>query len=153
MAELQTWFAPLLWILGTITALVAFIRLCKPIWNLFQGPKEMTKSLNDVSAKLDKNHLEAVGRLDTVDATLHQLQENDKVMEGVQLSLLRDRLNQGYHYYVIEGELPEEAYRSFCEMYSSYKKLGGNSFIDHVMEQIHALYKESEKRRRQAVNQ
>ena len=30
MTELQAWFAPLLWVIGTITAIVAFVKLIMP---------------------------------------------------------------------------------------------------------------------------
>lgn len=43
MAELQAWFAPLLWALATITAIVAFVRLCKPVWKIFTAPAEFSK--------------------------------------------------------------------------------------------------------------
>lgn len=43
MAELQAWFAPLLWVLATITAIVAFVRLCKPVWKIFTAPAEFSK--------------------------------------------------------------------------------------------------------------
>lgn len=55
MAELQAWFAPLLWILATITAIVAFVRLCKPVWRLVTSPAELSKKLDNTDAMMQSN--------------------------------------------------------------------------------------------------
>ena len=59
MEDLQAWFAPLLWILGKITALVAFIRLCKPVWKVFSAPKELADKIDVLNGKLDEHFVDA----------------------------------------------------------------------------------------------
>jgi len=51
LEEVQIWFSPLLWILGTITALVAFIRLCAPVWAFVKLPKELLNMVGENDKK------------------------------------------------------------------------------------------------------
>jgi hypothetical protein len=141
LAEIQAWFAPLLWILGTITALVAFVRLCKPVWTFLNFPKQVAADLSTLDSKLDKHFKDIDGRLDRFEKDVEQLKAFDKLSEEVQINLLRDRLSQGYHYYASSGKISSEAYRSLCDIHEVYHKCGGNSYANNIMQKLHELYK------------
>jgi len=56
--------------------------------------------------------------------------------------MMRDRILQFYRYHLAqnEGQTPQltiEEAGSIEELYTSYKKLGGNAFIDAIMKEIH----------------
>lgn len=50
MIEIQEWFEPLLWIIGTIIALVTFVRFCSPVWKFFTYPKELAAKIEELTA-------------------------------------------------------------------------------------------------------
>ena len=62
--------------------------------------------------------------------------EQDAVKFGVQ-SILRDRMTQMHKYYLEKKKpIPQRELESFEGMYSAYKKLGGNTYIDDVRHDI-----------------
>lgn len=149
MEDLQAWFAPLMWVLGTIGGIIAFVRLCKPVWTLLQTPKQLNETLIKLDAKITDHFSEIDLRLDKFDSDLKQLKEFDKLSDEVQINLLRDRLSQGYQYYAERDFIGTEAYRSLCDIYKVYEKCGGNSYAHTIMEQIHELYRKSSQKRSQ----
>lgn len=146
MTELQAWFAPLMWIFGTITAIVAFVRLCKPVWTLLQTPKQLNTTLMSLDAKITQHFDDIDKRLDQFDADLKQLKDFDKLSDEVQINLLRDRLSQGYEYAAERDYMSTAAYRSLCDVHAVYEKCGGNSYASAIMNQIHELYKRCQAR-------
>lgn len=46
MTELQAWFQPLLWVIGTITAIVAFIKLILPAFKALGQPAKLQASFD-----------------------------------------------------------------------------------------------------------
>ena len=55
---------------------------------------------------------------------------------GVQ-AILRDRMTQMHKYYLEKQKpIPQRELESFEGMYSAYKKLGGNTYIDDVRHDI-----------------
>lgn len=148
MDGLQAWFAPLLWIIGTITALGGFVRFCKPIWKIVQAPKELAEEMQGFRAEMT-NHFNQVNlRLDQYDKDLQHLKERAASADSIQISLLRDHISTAYHFALDKGEISESSYRTVCDMYASYKKDGGNSYIDAIMEQVHELYKDTQEAKR-----
>ena len=143
MVALHEWFQPLLWVLGTITAIIGFIRLCKPIWDLLETPKKLNNSLLKLNNEIT-NHFKTIDeRLNELDLCMQSCKvQNDLSIEG-QINLLRDRLSQGYNYHSERGKISEDAYRSLCEIYAIYKKLGGNSYAANLMGKIDEIYKQS----------
>lgn len=148
MNELQQWFAPLLWIIGTITALGGFIRFCKPLWNIVQAPKEMQGQFQCFREDMDAHFIAVNTRLDKYDEDLQHLKARAESADTIQLSLLRSGIVSSYHTAMDKGEIPDNLYRTICDMFESYKKDGGNSYIETVMEQVEELYKDTQEKRR-----
>lgn len=141
MEAIQLWFQPLLWIIGTVTGIGCFVRFCKPLWNFFKSPEEMSKGIVALNNKLTE-HFETVDkRLNKFDQDIEELKKFDLLSKEVQQNLLRDRLLQGYQQYKAQGSIPDDAYRSLCEVHEVYQKCGGNSYADTVMKHVHDLYK------------
>lgn len=66
--------------------------------------------------------------------------DNDnKVVRSALLSITRDRINQAHDYYMRKGFIGAHSLFAVEELYTSYKQLGGNSFVDRQMEDIRDL--------------
>lgn len=64
------------------------------------------------------------------------LQKIDCLEFGVQ-SILRDRMTQIHRYYTDkEKPIPQQELDSFEQMFSAYKRLGGNGYIDDIRHNI-----------------
>lgn len=55
--------------------------------------------------------------------------------EGV-MCLLRSQMLSIYYHCRSTGEIRQYEYENFLACYSAYKAMGGNSFIDHIKEEI-----------------
>ena len=140
MTELQAWFAPLLWVIGTITAIVAFIKLILPAIKVFSSPAKTQELLNthieNISNKLD--HFD--GRLDKIDADIEGLMEKIRKEEEIELALLHDAIVQIYHFSKSQGKVFPEDYARACEL---YKYNGKSQYMETIMEELTELYKKS----------
>lgn len=58
-----------------------------------------------------------------------------EIREG-QKSLLRDRMSTVYYKHLDEKRLRQYEYENFMSLYKSYKAMGGNSFIDHIKNEV-----------------
>lgn len=144
MADLQAWFAPLLWIIATITAIVAFVRLCKPVWKIFTAPDRLEQTLQD-NIKNINNHFDDVNkRLDKYDADLKRIEDKMEHSDEVQMSLLHDQIIQIYEVTKLSGEISDADYKRATDL---YKQDGGSEYIDNIMELMAELFKESQKKR------
>ena len=54
--------------------------------------------------------------------------------------LLRVQLIEYHDKYMERGEIPSYAYENFCEMYDTYRELGGNGMVTKMYEEIKALH-------------
>ena len=138
MAELQEWFKPLLWIIGTITAIVAFVKLVLPLFKNFAKPAKLEQALDEhianISDKLD--HFDE--RLDLVDDRFDDLVNKINRNEEVELALLHDAIVQIYHFSKSRGSVYAEDYLRACEL---YKYNGKSQYIETIMEELTELYK------------
>lgn len=50
--------------------------------------------------------------------------------------LLRNNITNIYYKYAKDGEMPEYEYENLERLYNQYKKLGGNSFVDKIWNEI-----------------
>lgn len=55
--------------------------------------------------------------------------------EGVKC-LLRAQMLETYYHNKGKGTIRQYEYENFIACYNAYKKLGGNSFIDHIKDEI-----------------
>ena len=58
-----------------------------------------------------------------------------KVIEG-QKCLLRGDMLRSYYKHRDEGEIRQYEYENFLTTYEAYKALGGNSFIEHIYDEV-----------------
>ena len=72
-------------------------------------------------------------------ATVKSFLKLFKIIKKAQSALIRDRIVQGHAYFMEKESIELHALRSFEEMYSAYKNLGENGFVDQLMEDIHEL--------------
>lgn len=143
MEDLQTWFAPLLWIMGTIGGIAAFCRLCKPIWTFIQSPKETSKQLQKLDEKVENHFTETNKRMDSFNDDLKGIKNDMESLRGHQEindsgteALLRDRILQAHRYLMGKDSISQDEYESVSAMFDSYKALGGNHFVDRLMRDI-----------------
>lgn len=80
----------------------------------------------------DKNLHESVKRIEK------RLEELDANADGT-LALLRYRLKEEVSLAISRGYTTVPEYEVISEMYSAYKKMGGNHTIGHMFEDYHAL--------------
>lgn len=144
MADLQAWFAPLLWIIATITAIVAFVRLCKPVWKIFAAPDRLEKTLQDNIQNINSHFDDVNKRLDKYDADLKRIEDKMEHSDEVQMSLLHDQIIQIYEVAKLSGEISDADYKRATDL---YKQDGGSEYIDNIMELMAELFKESQKKR------
>lgn len=144
MADLQAWFAPLLWIIATITAIVAFVRLCKPVWKIFTAPDRLEQTLKDNIENINSHFDDINKRLDKYDADLKRIEDKMEHSDEVQMSLLHDQIIQIYEVAKLSGEIPDADYKRATDL---YKQDGGSEYIDNIMELMAELFKESQKKR------
>lgn len=144
MANLQAWFAPLLWIIATITAIVAFVRLCKPVWKIFTAPDRLEKTLSDNMRTMDEHFKDVNTRLDKYDKDLQRIEDRIQHNDEVQMSLLHDQIIQIYEVAKLSGQISDADYKRATDL---YKQDGGSEYIDNIMELMAELFKESQKKR------
>lgn len=144
MADLQAWFAPLLWIIATITAIVAFVRLCKPVWKIFTAPDRLEQTLKDNIENINSHFDDVNKRLDKYDADLKRIEDKMEHSDEVQMSLLHDQIIQIYEVAKLSGEISDADYKRATDL---YKQDGGSEYIDNIMELMAELFKESQKKR------
>ena len=58
-----------------------------------------------------------------------------KVIEG-QKCLLRADMLRTYYKHKEDGEIRQYEYENFLTTYAAYKALGGNSFMDHIYDEV-----------------
>lgn len=144
MTDLQAWFAPLLWIIATITAIVAFVRLCKPVWKIFTAPDRLEKTLKDNIENINSHFNDVNKRLDKYDADLKRIEDKMEHSDEVQMSLLHDQIIQIYEVAKLSGEISDADYKRATDL---YKQDGDSEYIDNIMELMAELFKESQKKR------
>lgn len=96
-----------------------------------------------IKNELAKSHKEIVNQMSDLKDQLTDFCNNQKsVNDQVRKSLLastRDSINQAHDYYTKKNYIGAHSLFVIEELYSSYKQLGGNSFVDHQMEDIRSL--------------
>ena len=137
MAELQAWFAPLLWIIGTFTAIIAFIRLCKPIWRVFTASSEFSKQLTEVNESMNRQFQEVGKRLGQQDIEIKALSARLNATGNVQMSLLHDQIADIYQQAQKDGKISQENYRRAKDLHAMD---GTNPYIDGLIESLDEMF-------------
>lgn len=94
--------------------------------------EELHKCKSEIEAQIVSMNTKVVEFID------HQEDYNEQVKSAL-LASTRDRINQAHDYYMRKKFIGAHSLFIVEELYTSYKKLGGNSFIDHQMEDIREL--------------
>lgn len=139
MGDIQGWFEPLLWIFGTITTLVAFCRLCKPIWTFIQSPKALAKSIEKLDEKLEAGFSRFNTDIQEVKDELKKMKDKDEVNDCGTVALLRDRILQMHRYLITRECITQEEFETVNGLFIVYKRLGGNHFVDKLMDEINKM--------------
>lgn len=130
MTELRTWFEPLLWILGTATAIIAFVKLCKPFDKFVRYPSTADERLDKIEELLEKNQKAII-----------ELQKASEKQQKIELSLLHDAIIQIYNNAKNIGVLHNAEYVRAVEL---YKENGQSDYIDSIMTQMEDMWKEGQ---------
>ena len=129
----------LLYICGIITSVAAAAAIVikvakKAIKSVTE--ETITKTISDSQKVLNE-------QIQTLNSQLQEyMKKQDESDERIRRSLLastRDRINQAHDYYMNKEYIGAHSVFIIEELYSSYKELGGNSFIDRQMEDIRDL--------------
>lgn len=95
----------------------------------------------------NKNSDRFESKLDELHAIISQFTEtqtkDNELVKRALLSTIRDRINQAHDYYMKRGFIGAHSLFVLEEMYTCYKELGGNSFVDKQMEELRDLPVES----------
>ena len=138
MTEFQAWFQPLLWVIATITAIVAFIRLCKPVWKIFTAPAEFSKQLSIFSNEMHDKFADMNERMDRQDEDLRILREKEKKMSDIQLSMLHDQIRVIYHQAENDGFISTSNFERVKQLYAQD---GQDPTIDHFVDVLTEMHK------------
>lgn len=76
---------------------------------------------------------------DKIQEYVENQQANNEDVRKALMASTRDRINQAHDYYVKRKYIGAHSLFVVEELYSSYKRLGGNSFVDRQMEDIREL--------------
>lgn len=64
---------------------------------------------------------------------------NDKTQEEALKCLLRSNITSKYYVYNSIGEIPQYEKANVNYMYEQYKKMGGNSYVSQIVDEINNL--------------
>lgn len=96
----------------------------------------LSEELHECKTEIEKQLIEINKKV--IEFIEHQEDYNAQVKAAL-LASTRDRINQAHDYYMRKKFIGAHSLFIVEELYSSYKKLGGNSFIDHQMEDLRSL--------------
>lgn len=129
----------ILYICGAITAIAAASaivskRFKKSVVDATKESihEEMQKYQKEVDVKIEKlnQQLQEFIKLQT--------DSNEQTRKSL-LASTRDRINQAHNYHINNECIGDHSLFVLEELYTSYKQLGGNSFIDQQMEELREL--------------
>ena len=120
-------------VIGLVLSAITLITLCC---------KPLRRKIGNVIRKAS-NMEETSQALDEVRAMMQQImateESNQAMMENFkesQLSLLRDSITRLYFKYLPEREVPAYGRKDMVNLFESYKRLGGNSYVKTVYEEF-----------------
>jgi len=65
--------------------------------------------------------------------------DNTQIIKDCLLFMTRDKLNTAHQFYMAKGSIDNNSLCVLEDIYTSYKTLGGNSFIDSIMVDLRNL--------------
>ena len=79
------------------------------------------------------------GLLGYLSARIKSYKQKDKVQEEALKCLLRNTITSKYYVYSEVGSIPVYEKENLTYMFEQYKLMGGNSYINNIMEEINNL--------------
>lgn len=129
----------IVYICGVITSIAAAVTVI--IGVLKKAIKKVTEdTIKTEVSSLKESFDEQLKALNEKLLEYRAVQDNtDEVIKKALLSTTRDRINQVHDIYMEKQYIGAHSLFVIEELYTSYKALGGNSFIDRQMEDIRGL--------------
>lgn len=120
-------------VIGLVLSVITLITLCC---------KPLRRKIGNVIRKAS-NMEETSQALDEVRAMMQQImateESNQAMMENFkesQLSLLRDSITRLYFKYLPEKQVPTYGRKDMVNLFESYQRLGGNSYVRTIYEEF-----------------
>lgn len=128
-----------LYIAGAIVTLSGALTI---IYKIFK--KSITNVSEDlISSSINKHTEETNKQIQELSNQLKGLtirsEEANENLQHTLMSLCRDRINQAFDYYTTKGFIGSHSLFTIDELYDSYKKLGGNGYVEEQMKVLHSL--------------
>lgn len=98
---------------------------------------ELTSGLRqDLNQTLEelKEHFDDIK--ESFDNLEHKVDLFHSEQNQINLSMLRHDIVQVYEFYKEKGVMPLAVYESTMNLYDKYKAMGGNSFVDEIVEEM-----------------
>ena len=106
--------------------------LCKPLRNKIAGWIRKTSHMEETRAAVD----EVRAMMQQLMAAEESKQAMLRLFKESQLSLLRDSITDLYFKYLPKKEVPTYERKDMVKLFESYRKLGGNSYVQTIYEEF-----------------
>lgn len=94
--------------------------------NVNQEISDLRRTLNDCFTGLSKD----MDRLD------HKLEDFHSEQKVYNVAMIRHDIVQVYEFYRSAASMPTDVYESTMNLYDKYKEIGGNGFVDSLIEEM-----------------
>lgn len=101
---------------------------------------KLTSSMTDVNEKINEFRNEVVpilsGLSKDVDRIDRKLEDFHTEWKDYNIVMLRHDITSVYQHYKDSAAIPQGIYQSTMELYDKYSKLGGNSYVRDIVEEM-----------------
>ena len=120
-------------VIGVVLSCITLITLlCKPLRNKIAGWIRKTSHMEETRAAVD----EVRAMMQQLMAAEESKQAMLRLFKESQLSLLRDSITDLYFKYLPKKEVPTYERKDMVNLFESYRKLGGNSYVQTIYEEF-----------------
>ena len=120
-------------VIGVVLSCITLITLlCKPLRNKIAGWIRKTSHMEETWAAVD----EVRAMMQQLMAAEESKQAMLRLFKESQLSLLRDSITDLYFKYLPKKEVPTYERKDMVKLFESYRKLGGNSYVQTIYEEF-----------------
>ena len=120
-------------VIGVVLSCITLITLlCKPLRNKIAGWIRKTSHMEETRAAVD----EVRAMMQQLMAAEESKQAMLQLFKESQLSLLRDSITDLYFKYLPKKEVPTYERKDMVKLFESYRKLGGNSYVQTIYEEF-----------------
>ena len=120
-------------IIGVILSFITLLTLfCKPLRKRIGNSIRKAADTEQTGERLD----ELRAMMQQVMASGEERRQAIEQFRESQLSLLRDSITRLYFKYLPDKQVPSYERKDMTELFSSYEKLGGNSYVKTIYEEF-----------------